>query len=667
MANIEKLPLFCRCVIQNFPFIEEDFDALTNYELICKVVEYLNKVITSQNEVINVANNLQVAFEELHNYVANYFANLDVQEEINNKLDDMAAEGTLQAIITAYLQIAGVLSFDSVSAMKASTNLIEGSVAKTTGFYSAGDLGGATYNVRAKTELDTPNEIDLFALYDDTLVAELVYESEMNVKQFGAKGDGSTDDTAVIQYAVSHCSNVYVPDGTYMVDGQYDSVTQSAILVPDNTSIKLAPNATLKVIPNSYTHYRILNIYQATNVKIEGGNLLGDKTTHLDTSGEWGFGIYVRESSDVEVKNMHIDDMWGDGIVITHGTNVITEGLIINNCRRNGYTISSGVNVHSINDTITNISGTAPQAGVDLEPDNENGYMDGIVFDNLTTKSCYTWGLSIQLRYMDNSKNIDIKINNHHDNDSGRALLIAKSATSVGNIEINQPYYENTRMSAITFMRAYDSNCKITIHKPYILNCNTSGQSNNKYSCGITCFFDTGQEVDNVGNISIVEPFITNARAAQVNGIFIDPSTGSLNNFSIINPLNSIDKNRINCVAGKHILFRDDYGNYINDIAISYTLPANNWYSLYTNTQSTANTTITLPSGIDIGRELTFLNSCKTKSLSIKLDNSEYCTQLSESAGVTIKLDNFGDRITLHKFDSTSWIIKDVNCTPTVS
>lgn len=103
MANIEKLPLFVRCVIQNFPFIEEDFDALTNYELISKVVEFLNKVISSQNEVINVSNELQVAFQQLQNYIENYFDNLDLQEEVNHKLDEMVEDGTLTELISTYL------------------------------------------------------------------------------------------------------------------------------------------------------------------------------------------------------------------------------------------------------------------------------------------------------------------------------------------------------------------------------------------------------------------------------------------------------------------------------------------------------------------------------------------------------------------------------------
>ena len=94
-----RIPKFRRCVIQNFPFIEQDFDALTDYGLICKIVEYLNKVIDSQNEVTEDMEILQQAFVELKSYVDNYFENLDVQEEINNKLEAMAESGELAEII----------------------------------------------------------------------------------------------------------------------------------------------------------------------------------------------------------------------------------------------------------------------------------------------------------------------------------------------------------------------------------------------------------------------------------------------------------------------------------------------------------------------------------------------------------------------------------------
>ena len=93
------IPYFRGMVIQNFPFIEKDFDSITDYQLLCKVVEYLNKVINQQNIVEDNVSELLRVYEELKNYVEHYFDNLDIQTEINNKLDEMASDGTLENLI----------------------------------------------------------------------------------------------------------------------------------------------------------------------------------------------------------------------------------------------------------------------------------------------------------------------------------------------------------------------------------------------------------------------------------------------------------------------------------------------------------------------------------------------------------------------------------------
>ena len=90
-------------VLQNFPFIEEDFDSLTNYEIMCKMVEYMNSI--SKNVNILSENDIKVfeGFNTVVDYINDYFDNLDVQEEINNKLDEMAESGQLTEIISLYL------------------------------------------------------------------------------------------------------------------------------------------------------------------------------------------------------------------------------------------------------------------------------------------------------------------------------------------------------------------------------------------------------------------------------------------------------------------------------------------------------------------------------------------------------------------------------------
>ena len=75
-------------------------DSLSYYELLCKVLDYLNKTMHDVDTLHGDVVNLHTAYEELQGYVNRYFDNLDVQEEINNKLDKMASDGSLLTIIS---------------------------------------------------------------------------------------------------------------------------------------------------------------------------------------------------------------------------------------------------------------------------------------------------------------------------------------------------------------------------------------------------------------------------------------------------------------------------------------------------------------------------------------------------------------------------------------
>ena len=74
-------------------------DSLSYYELLNKVVLYLNDVIDSQNTTNENFEKLHQLFIELQSFVDTYFINLDVQNEINTKLDDLVADGTMDTII----------------------------------------------------------------------------------------------------------------------------------------------------------------------------------------------------------------------------------------------------------------------------------------------------------------------------------------------------------------------------------------------------------------------------------------------------------------------------------------------------------------------------------------------------------------------------------------
>ena len=78
-------------------------DSLSYAEQVTWFCDYLqNNVIPAVNNNASALEEVQTLMTQLQEYVDNYFTNLDVQEEINNKLDQMAQDGSLYNIISSY-------------------------------------------------------------------------------------------------------------------------------------------------------------------------------------------------------------------------------------------------------------------------------------------------------------------------------------------------------------------------------------------------------------------------------------------------------------------------------------------------------------------------------------------------------------------------------------
>lgn len=221
MAHLPKgqgvmpLPPFLGFLASNIPAVYDN--TLSYYEELTALIKYL------QDTVVPALNADSEAITVLSNYVEHYFDNLDVQEEINNKLDQMAEDGTLQEIITAYIQANTAWIFDTVADMKAATNLINGSYARTLGFRSLNDGGGATYYI---TDTGDADEMEVIATGD--LFAHLVLPETVTPEMFGAYGDGVHDDTNAWNAAVGVKRGVKAFEKTYLT---------SKISVTDNITI----------------------------------------------------------------------------------------------------------------------------------------------------------------------------------------------------------------------------------------------------------------------------------------------------------------------------------------------------------------------------------------------------------------------------------------------
>lgn len=93
MSEIQKIKpsgIFTNYIYKAIPLAFDE--SMSYYETLCGLLDLVN---TS----IDVINNNADLIAELESFVDNYFDNLDVQDEINNKLDEMATDGTLAEII----------------------------------------------------------------------------------------------------------------------------------------------------------------------------------------------------------------------------------------------------------------------------------------------------------------------------------------------------------------------------------------------------------------------------------------------------------------------------------------------------------------------------------------------------------------------------------------
>ena len=127
-------------------------DSLSYYELLNKVVNYLNNVITDVSSVENNVNGLYSAYLELQNYVNHYFDTLDVQKEVNKKMDEYAQNGTLAAIMAQFIN--PVQTFDTAEDMCRSTALAVGTYVRTGGRYNLRDGGGRLYIITDTNLID---------------------------------------------------------------------------------------------------------------------------------------------------------------------------------------------------------------------------------------------------------------------------------------------------------------------------------------------------------------------------------------------------------------------------------------------------------------------------------------------------------------------------------
>lgn len=184
-------------------------------------------------------------------------------------------------------------------------------------------------------------------------------ELALNVKDYGAKGDGTTDDTTAIQAAINAAAGreVVFPGGTYK--------TSAALIL--KSGVHLRGQGKAQII-GSADH----DIINDADVPVVGGSVR-DLYLEVAASSTAGNGIELLAASGVTVRGCEVVAAWDAILFLTGSTNCQVVGNVIRNARHQGINVVSSTRIKvqgNLIDTVGTVNlhhGVYISAGSDID------------------------------------------------------------------------------------------------------------------------------------------------------------------------------------------------------------------------------------------------------------------------------------------------------------
>lgn len=634
---IPPFKFWCQTVI---PLVYDD--SLSYYELLCRVTNQLNETINAVNNNGAAVTELQQLYVELKNYVDNYFTSSDFTKLVNDRLDEMAEDGTLTQLLQNIIDDTYIFTFKTYNDM-ISYNLSEGNICRTLGYETVNDGGTALYQI-------TNNSSD--GIYNTSLTngktATKLVEDATNILSFGIKPTQDISDTINIILSKEH--TLYLNEGTYTISVNTKILPRSnQKIIGNNTTIKIAGNYQVE-------YYNMLNITNVENLLIENITFDGSKANSLNNEGTGGNCIVVgTNTSNIIINNCTFLNSWYDGITIDNYSTNYNDNVTIKNCTfnangRNGISILSAINVEIHDCDFLNINGDKnPQLAIDIEPySNTDSKLNNINIYNLNIYNCFD-GIAITLDVLANSNLTNINIYNVHinqnnvENSRGLYLGYYNSSLSYTNIDINNITIENCTEGI--YISDFDKN--------YNVNISNITLSNIKQGIHFTSRYTWSQYYGGI--------YLNKIRFFNTTSLEYGVKFDTLN--TQFTPFKNIYINDINTsnIQGWNLLQDSKISNGMTkSISSDETLSFNEYYDLYETIYSPAN--LTMPNnttdkvtlGIPINIHLRWANG--------SLKGTFRPTALTGTQGFT-GLPN--QMITLKSYLNTGWIITSIVGTTT--
>jgi hypothetical protein len=207
--------------------------------------------------------------------------------------------------------------------------------------------------------------------------------------------------TAILQSAID-------AGGDMIVSGAF-SVLPIALRRSDQT-ITFAAGSSVVALPGAFhdTSSCLFSMDAQENVTILGyGASWAMHRSDYNNSAEYAHSehrhaLSIISSVGVTVRGLHISETGGDGVYLVNSKTVEVRDVTTEGAYRNGFSLIAGSDVLVAGCRFLRTAGTAPEAGIDIEPNNVKPgrrpeQLAGIVFEDIECRHNLGCGLSFSL------------------------------------------------------------------------------------------------------------------------------------------------------------------------------------------------------------------------------------------------------------------------------
>ena len=293
------------------------------------IISEVKKAIEGFKALSDKTDNFETTLNNALEYINNYFENLDVQEEINNKLEEMKKNGELSDIIAAFLKAPNY--YLSVESMVADTAITNNSVAITVSYNTAANDGSCLYWIH------TPKSYDFEIALSNNLYAYPCPMGIPTVREFGAtaNNDIETPLKNLINYSTTTNNPCDISGPYQLKNPQYiDKKYLANYNLTSDAGVVYTKN--IDINTNGYDY---IQSDSSITTNIQGGccvdiNYTGGNNQYVTLSAEHQIILY---NKDFKVET------------VTTGPNILGHG---NDITFNGYTSTYYVAPMTDNGTI---------------------------------------------------------------------------------------------------------------------------------------------------------------------------------------------------------------------------------------------------------------------------------------------------------------------------